>query len=155
MFGISFPEMLVIAIVAVIALGPEKLPQAMVDIARFMKLFKKTINDAKSGFEQELRIAELKEDAKKYKESIEKTKTDVRKKLTFDELEEIKSGVNETKDALNLSLGDIKKGAEALKNPSATIKNEIKDAVFKDDKAEKSSPADENKNEDDKGVDNV
>ena len=153
MFGISFPEMLVIAIVAVIALGPDKLPKAMVEIARYMKLFKKTINDAKSSFEQELRIAELKEDAKKYKENIEKTKTDVRKKLTFDELEEIKSGVSQTKDALNLSLSDIKKGAEAIKNPGAAIKKEVTNQILNSDKKETKN--EELKEDENKGMKNV
>lgn len=133
MFGISFSEMLIIAIVAVIALGPDKLPKAMVEIAKFMKLFKKTVNDARSSFEQELKIAELKEDAKKYKENIEKAKSDIRKKITFDELEEIKSGINETTNDLTSSLGDIKKGIETIKNPTNAIKEEIKDKILNKD----------------------
>ena len=70
MFGISMPEITVILIIAIIVLGPEKLPKVLVELAKYFKVIKKTINDAKSSFDQELRIAELKEDAKKYKESI-------------------------------------------------------------------------------------
>ena len=87
MFGMSFPEILVIAIIAVLALGPQKLPKAMVEIAKYLKIIRKTINDAKQSFDQEVRIAELKEDAKKYKESIAKTKEDIKKKLSYEELE--------------------------------------------------------------------
>ena len=47
MFGMSFSEILVIAIIAVLVLGPDKLPSAMVQIAKFLKMFKKGINDAK------------------------------------------------------------------------------------------------------------
>ena len=54
----------------------------MVEIAKFFKTVKKTVNDAKSSFDQEIKIQELKEDAKKYKESIAKTTETVRKKLT-------------------------------------------------------------------------
>ncbi|MCZ6149702.1 Sec-independent protein translocase protein TatB [Campylobacter ureolyticus] len=115
MFGMSFPEILVIAIIAVLALGPQKLPKAMVEIAKYLKIIRKTINDAKQSFDQEVRIAELKEDAKKYKESIAKTKDDIKKKLTFEELEELKSGINEVKSGVTTSLSDIKNEIDEVK----------------------------------------
>ena len=34
MFGIGFTELVLIAIVAILFLGPDKLPQAMVEIAK-------------------------------------------------------------------------------------------------------------------------
>lgn len=120
MFGMSFSEMIVILIIAVIALGPEKLPKAMVEIAKYLKILKKTVNDAKSSFEQEIKIAELKEDAKKYKESITQTTQSVRKKLTFEELDEIKNGINSAKDSINESFNDIKND---LQNDINSIKN--------------------------------
>ena len=107
MFGISMPEITVILIIAIIVLGPEKLPKVLVELAKYFKVIKKTINDAKSSFDQELRIAELKEDAKKYKESITQVSEGVRKKLTFEELDEIKGGMNSVKETLNAGLKNI------------------------------------------------
>lgn len=107
MFGISMPEITVILIIAIIVLGPEKLPKVLVELAKYFKVIKKTINDAKSSFDQELRIAELKEDAKKYKESITQASEGVRKKLTFEELDEIKGGINSVKETLNAGLKNI------------------------------------------------
>lgn len=107
MFGISFPEMTLILVIAVIALGPEKLPKALVEIAKYFKVIKKAVNDAKSNFEQEVKIAELKEDAKKYRDSIENATNSVRKKLTFEELDEIKKNLNSAKDSLNKGLSDL------------------------------------------------
>lgn len=121
MFGMSFPEILVIAIIAVLALGPQKLPKAMVEIAKYLKIIRKTINDAKQSFDQEVRIAELKEDAKKYKESIAKTKDDIKKKLTFEELEELKSGINEVKSGVTTSLSDIKNEIDEVKKMPENI----------------------------------
>lgn len=121
MFGMSFPEILVIAIIAVLALGPQKLPKAMVEIAKYLKIIRKTINDAKQSFDQEVRIAELKEDAKKYKESIAKTKDDIKKKLTFEELEELKSGINEVKSGVTTSLEDIKNDINEVKKMPENI----------------------------------
>ncbi|WP_373690768.1 Sec-independent protein translocase protein TatB [Campylobacter sp.] len=106
MFGISMPEITVILIIAIIVLGPEKLPKVLVELAKYFKVIKKTINDAKSSFDQELRIAELKEDAKKYKESITQASEGVHKKLTFEELDEIKGGIDSVKETLNAGLKD-------------------------------------------------
>ncbi len=75
MFGMGFTEILLIAIVAVIALGPEKLPDTMVQIAKIFKKVKSGLADAKSTFDNELNIAELKDEANKFKSQIEDTKS--------------------------------------------------------------------------------
>lgn len=131
MFGMSLPEITVILVIAVIALGPDKLPKAMVDIAKYFKVLKKTINDAKVTFEQEVKIAELKEDARKYKESINKASDGVRKKLTFEELDEIKNSLNDTKNSISQNINDIKNDVEKSVEfkSEAQIKSEDKKDV--------------------------
>ena len=52
-------------VIAVLVLGPDKLPEALVKFAKFFKYFKAQVSSAKSNFEQEVRIAELKADAAK------------------------------------------------------------------------------------------
>ena len=75
MFGLGMTEILLIAIVAVIALGPDKLPEAMVKIAKMFNSVKKGINDAKTTLDNELNISELKAEANKFKAQIEDTKS--------------------------------------------------------------------------------
>ncbi len=75
MFGMGFMEILLIAIIAIIALGPDKLPKAMVEIARFIKKFKSGIEDAKSTLDNELNISEMKAEAQRYKAQIEEAKS--------------------------------------------------------------------------------
>ena len=70
MFGMGFAEIIIIAIVAVIFLGPDKLPETMVNIAKFFKSFKTTIADAKNSLDQELNLSELKKEALGYKEEL-------------------------------------------------------------------------------------
>lgn len=84
MFGMGITEILLIAIVAVIALGPEKLPDAMVKIARLFNSVKKGINDAKTTLNNELNIKELKEEANKFKAQIEDTKSSLSIENKFD-----------------------------------------------------------------------
>ena len=130
MFGMSLPEIIMIAVVAILFLGPDKLPNAMVEIAKFFKTIKKTVNDAKANFDQEIKIAELKEDAKKYKESLSKTTEGVRKKLTFEELDELKKSVNDVTGGLSDAVDNAKKAVNAVSNPTQAIK----DAVLSDKK---------------------
>ena len=130
MFGMSFSEILVIAVIAVLVLGPDKLPSAMVQIAKFLKMFKKCINDAKSTFDQEMKIAELKEDAQKYKESITQSAQNVRKKLTFEELDEIKKSASDVTESIQNVVSDTKKTVENIQNPT----NLVKDAILNDKK---------------------
>ena len=105
MFGMSLPEIIVILVVAVLVLGPDKLPEALVKFAKFFKYFKAQVNSAKSNFEQEVRIAELKADANKLKDSITDAGSQIRKKLTFEELDELKKTAsdfsNDVKNSLN------------------------------------------------------
>ena len=75
MFGMDMGELLVIAIVAIIFLGPDKLPDAMVKVAKFFKSFKNSINDVKNSFEQEMKIQELKEEALVYKKKLDEAAT--------------------------------------------------------------------------------
>lgn len=130
MFGMSFSEILVIAVIAVLVLGPDKLPSAMVQIAKILKMFKKGINDAKSTFDQEMKIAELKEDAQKYKESITQSAQSVRKKLTFEELDEIKKSASDVTESIQNVVSDTKKTVENIQNPT----NLVKDAILNDKK---------------------
>ncbi len=75
MFGMGFTEILLIALVAIIALGPEKLPTTMVQIAKFINKFKSGLEDAKATLNNELSISEMKEEANKFKAQIEENKT--------------------------------------------------------------------------------
>ena len=75
MFGMGFTEILLIALVAIIALGPEKLPTAMVQVAKFINKFRTGLEDAKSTLHSELNISEMKEEANKFKSQIEETKS--------------------------------------------------------------------------------
>lgn len=96
MFGMGFMEILLIAVVAIIALGPDKLPGAMVEIAKFIKKFKSGIEDAKSTLDNELNISEMKEEAAKYKAQIENAKNtlNVKENMNLD-LDNILSDDNE------------------------------------------------------------
>ena len=94
MFGMGFTEILMIAIVAIIFLGPEKLPKFLVDVAKFFKSVKRAVNDAKNSLEEEIKISELKEEALEYKKKLgtvsKEMETITHLSDLEDELEEVK-----------------------------------------------------------------
>ena len=53
MFGIGFPEMLVILAVALIVVGPDKLPDLARSLAKGMVEFKRTMNQVKHSLTEE------------------------------------------------------------------------------------------------------
>ncbi len=70
MFGMGFTEILVIAIIAILFLGPDKLPDTMVQIAKFFRNTKNTINNMKSSIEEEMNVKSMKEEALAYKKEL-------------------------------------------------------------------------------------
>ena len=70
MFGMGFTEILFIAVIAILFLGPDKLPSAMVDIAKFFRQVKKTLGTVKDSLEEEINVTEIKEEALAYKKEL-------------------------------------------------------------------------------------
>ncbi|ELT9983276.1 Sec-independent protein translocase subunit TatB [Campylobacter jejuni] len=89
----SFGEIIVILVVAILVLGPDKLPEAIVQIAKILKAVKRNIDDAKSSIEKEIRINDLKEETKKYKDEFSSTNENIRKKLSFEEFDDLKRDI--------------------------------------------------------------
>jgi len=91
MFGIGFTEFLVIFIVAILFLGPDKLPTAFMEVAKFIKGVKSTIAETKASLEEELKISDLKEEALKYKRELDEATDELKsfKNIDFDSLDDI------------------------------------------------------------------
>ncbi|WP_295420632.1 Sec-independent protein translocase protein TatB [Sulfurovum sp.] len=91
MFGIGFTEILLISIIAILFLGPDKLPEAMIQIAKFIKGVKKTVGEAKSSLEEEMKIADLKEEALNYKKQLDSATSELKsfKNIDFDDMSDI------------------------------------------------------------------
>ncbi len=91
MFGIGFTEILLISIIAILFLGPDKLPTALVEIAKFIKSVKKTVGEAKSSLEEEMKIADLKEEALSYKKQLDNASNELKsfKNIDFDDMSDI------------------------------------------------------------------
>jgi sec-independent protein translocase protein TatB len=100
-FGIGFFEFIVIAVVIIIFLGPDKLPETLMKVVKTFKAFNKTINEAKSAIEKEINIEELKEDSKKYRALLENNAKEITKSFSLEELKELKESAAEVNSAID------------------------------------------------------
>ncbi len=151
MFGIGFTELMLISIIAILFLGPDKLPQAMVEIAKFIKSVKKTIGDAKNSLEEEMKIEDLKEEALSYKKQLNDATAELKsfKNISFDDFDDISYDDEiSTKSAKKLAKQpkgkDSKKEAILstqieTKNDTVTFKKKNKKIVQKEDSNNKSN----------------
>lgn len=138
MFGMGFTEIVVIAIIAILFLGPDKLPDAMVQIAKFFRNAKNTISTVKESLEEEMNVKSMKDEALAYKKELldasnkVKSATDIKSmaaKLTtleddFDDdgffgEPEKKTSANKPEE-VTLKKSDI---TQATKNPQEDVKN--------------------------------
>ncbi|RLV61361.1 Sec-independent protein translocase subunit TatB [Parashewanella curva] len=62
--GIGFMELLLIGIIGLVVLGPERLPVAVRTVAGWIKAIKRMVNSVKDELEQELNIEQLHKDLK-------------------------------------------------------------------------------------------
>jgi sec-independent protein translocase protein TatB len=137
MFGIGFTELLLISVVAILFLGPDKLPEAMIQLAKFIKGVKKTVGDAKSSLEEEMKIADLKEEALTYKQKLDSATNELRsfKNIDFDDMEDILSHDEPSNSVSAPSYADEKPKTEVeTKNESVTFKKKEKTDTVPDTK---------------------
>jgi len=72
MFDIGFDELLIIAIVAIIVIGPKDMPQALRTVGRWIGKVRRMSTHFRSGIDAMIREAELEEMEKKWKEQNER-----------------------------------------------------------------------------------
>ncbi|PUD18580.1 Sec-independent protein translocase protein TatB [Helicobacter pylori] len=141
MFGMGFFEILVVLVVAIIFLGPEKFPQAVVDVVKFFRAVKKTLNDAKDTLDKEINIEEIKKETLEYQKLFE-NKVESLKSVKIEELEDAKiTAENEIKSIQDL-MQDYQRSLE-----TNTIPNHLNEEVSNEEALNKEVSSDESPKE--------
>jgi len=145
MFGIGFTEILLISIIAILFLGPDKLPETMVQIAKFIKSVKKTVGDAKSSLEEEMKIADLKDEALNYKKQLDSATSELRSFKNID--------IDDIMEATSVEPKTPKPSPYAEDNvPAVEIEQKNETVTFKKKARKKKSSKNEEKTEEEKSA---
>jgi len=80
MFGIGFPEMILILVLVVLVVGPEKLPDVIRKGASFLREARNQLSDIKTAVNQQ--TESLREPLDSIQDSIRQDVTDADKKVT-------------------------------------------------------------------------
>lgn len=77
MFGIGIGELIVIAIVALLFIGPQKLPEVARQFGKFFVQFKRVTSEARQAVDDVIKEAErevIREEHQKFREALEASK---------------------------------------------------------------------------------
>jgi sec-independent protein translocase protein TatB len=101
MFDIGFSEIVVIAVVALVVLGPEKLPKTARTLGHLFGRLQRYVNDVKSDISREMELEEL----RKLKEEVQSAAKSVEQQVTS-AVQQVETGVRNVETDLNTSAGD-------------------------------------------------
>ena len=81
MFDIGFSELLLFGVIALIVLGPEKLPQAARTAGQWYAKLRRTVSTLQSEIESELDLAETRKQMQDELAKIRQTETDMKREI--------------------------------------------------------------------------
>lgn len=116
MFDIGFSELLLFGVIALIVLGPEKLPKAVRTAGRYYAKFRRTLTNIQSEIEHELDIAETRKQMQAELARIREAEADMKRQMdelksNIQDLQQSHLSHNDTQPMLNqwFLLGDYDK----------------------------------------------
>ena len=115
MFGIGLPELIVIMVIALVVIGPSKLPELAKALGKGLAEFKKASQEIKDSFNLDEEIKTIKND-------------------TIDTINDFKDSLDEEDDSID---DDSEPSEEEMTSTDETVDTEVAD------KEKKETPADE------------
>jgi sec-independent protein translocase protein TatB len=117
MFDIGFSEFIVIGVVALVVLGPEKLPRMAKTIGHLMGRMQRYVNDVKADINREMELDEL----RKFKDEFQKTAT------TFET--SVREEVGKAQNMVSSVTGDLTSGVSSVAAEATATAEQIQSAV--------------------------
>lgn len=114
MFDIGFSELVVIAVVALIVIGPERLPKVARTVGHLMGRFQRYVRDVKSDLNREMQLEELRKLQAELQSSAQQIESNVR-----DNLSSVQNAVADLNSTLHTEVADAQ--ASAAPDPTTGV----------------------------------
>src|SRR5256714_6087674 len=101
MFDVGFSEIVVIAVVALIVIGPERLPKAARTLGHLFGRLQRYVNDVKSDISREIELDEL----RKLQKQVQTAASDLKSSVEST-ARSVESGVRDVERDLNAGIED-------------------------------------------------
>ncbi len=138
MFGIGMPEMLVILALALIIIGPKKLPDLAKSLGRAMREFKRATNEFKETIQLESEISEVKETFNDISDGVKNAvdlnlKSENQKTNVIDSDNDKNEQKDDTKDSASNDFSNLKKLKKEFDNLDTHTDTSQKDETVMQD----------------------
>src|SRR2546428_472982 len=104
MFDIGFSEIVVIAVVALIVIGPEKLPKAARTVGHLFGRLQRYVNDVKADISREIELEEL----RKWQDEVKTAAKEMHTSVTS-AVAQVETGLRDVESDLNASASETVK----------------------------------------------
>ncbi|MDR1529403.1 MAG: Sec-independent protein translocase protein TatB [Burkholderiales bacterium] len=116
MFDVSFSEMLIVAVVAVIVVGPKRLPKTVRAVAHVLGRAQRYVSDIKADIQREMEL----EDLKKVRQSIQEVGKDIER-------------------SVRATINDAEESARSVGQSLRSVESELESAI--DDTSKRDTPS--------------
>ena len=122
MFDIGFSELMVIAVVALVVIGPERLPRVARTAGHLMGRLQRYVNDVKADISREMELEELRKFKDEFAKTAQTVQTQVNDEIykSEDFFKSIASDVNPHADAAKPA-AETGPGLEAMNSPDSSV----------------------------------
>ena len=125
MFDVSFSELIVIAVVALLVIGPEKLPKVARTVGAFTGRIQRYMAQIKEEVNREMRFEELQKLQQEIKQSVESAVENTQGKIN-QQVVEIKGAVIDAAKQKKVSSKDVTSKNSSSEKPKVTSNKRVK-----------------------------
>ena len=141
MFDISFSELMLIGVIALLVLGPERLPRVARTVGHMFGRAQRYMNDVKSDIQREIDIEEI----SSIKKQMEEASTSIKQSVNqFSD--QIKDPLAEARDAVNHLGQETEKVAKSIADSSKPANSKVETALESETKTHKTETTTESEN---------
>jgi sec-independent protein translocase protein TatB len=118
MFDIAFSEIALIAVVALVVIGPERLPKVARTMGHMMGRLQRYVSEVKADINREIELEEL----RKLKTEVQTAATDIERSMT-QAASEMQGSVRAMESEIASAVGDVT--ADVTTPPAASVEQQL------------------------------